>query len=529
MDVAADTIKADRRDGLTDDSEPKTSLIFQNEDIIGVIMQHYRAMIDNNFDRSLCLVWAALTSHSFLNAGLDALWYTLDSPFPLLSLLSNFSREDSSLKGPADESDWKKFDDYACRVRIVRLWHNHVAHAGVLEQVKALHPHYILPGLQHIDLQLLTRDNIEAVKFYLSPNLTSLDIREGRDLRRLYDTSEKLQLSALLKTICTVPSIRLAKLSMTILLEHDYLDESFRQLLHLSRLKTGLSKVLLLPQILFNSQLMDLDLHLVDELQFPATFQSAPRLKRLNLIHLPLSLNLFPQSSNLLFPNLTSLKIKILELQEWAVTNHQRWTVLIFPPNLTHLEIVSNPVILDHWDAVPTLPFHTLTRNRHLKSLSIRAKIELTEIGLQHVSEEAQWESLEYLRLIAVQADLGANPLLVLGFLAQHCPKLCRLEIAIISYRPSKTPDNFQVLRSFLQSDELVPPHLQLQCLDIYMDEDYVTPLVNEEILQQAQYIHSLFPNVRQLGHLPNYKSVLVESFNSYVERKRNETRIPTP
>ncbi|KAM5545009.1 hypothetical protein V8D89_001120 [Ganoderma adspersum] len=128
----------------------------------------------------------ALSCRAFLDPSLNRLWRNLDDIQPLLMLLPNYQRRDSTyhLTGEISSAAWARLGTYATRVRTISVWQDASIDPSVWQTIlKKSQGTVLLPNLRTLNTKLrhATPDNLSPIHRLASPSLRHLFISVDTD------------------------------------------------------------------------------------------------------------------------------------------------------------------------------------------------------------------------------------------------------------------------------------------------------------------------------------------------------------
>lgn len=159
--------------------------VLRNVDLLKNIFQHFDVDLDTEEGEPApkkFLLWAALSSRSFVDPALDVLWRTMHSlkPFYALfpSLTKPYGMSVQVLHGPPlSDTDWTRFVRYAHRLRVLKLDKRDTSDisSAILHYLdRSLSP--VFPNLRHICYSSYSSLSTE-VFLLLSPSLQSFELK----------------------------------------------------------------------------------------------------------------------------------------------------------------------------------------------------------------------------------------------------------------------------------------------------------------------------------------------------------------
>ncbi|KAG2012240.1 hypothetical protein CC2G_012273 [Coprinopsis cinerea AmutBmut pab1-1] len=165
---------------------PSRDAVLYNEELFHRILDDYRPVGEKSM-----LISLALACKAFLNPVLDRIWASLPSPFPLLSLLAEFSAANGGHYLTTEKwlTNLDRFLFYSTRVKSITLPAHASAvssqvYATILTQVKLRYPSiHPFSRTHYVALDTLSEPTLHFLSLVLSPSVTEISLQEDEDVK----------------------------------------------------------------------------------------------------------------------------------------------------------------------------------------------------------------------------------------------------------------------------------------------------------------------------------------------------------
>ncbi|TFK31246.1 hypothetical protein BDQ12DRAFT_729720 [Crucibulum laeve] len=487
---------------MPDIKQSPQSLVFENQDILGVIFENFAIDFDSplfNAHRR-DLLNAALVCTACTDPAMNILWGNMDSFIPLIQLLPTTKLVNNRyvVNGTMQADDWVRFDFYACRVRsfLVNRSNPNIS-TQVFIRLVQLRPSPLLPGLQVLHLPLpiqnserlgSANDSVTVSLLVSSPSLRSIRISN------IGPYSDYILEPVMSTAVHEIISLKCLNLSGgTCSLDSLVYIASFKDLRYLTlQTDTELTSTFL-KNIGNLPCLIDLNIKMTHLSEPPSEARSAGKqvafsghmfkgVKNLHITGCPTSMVKFFDSMQ---PS--SVEVAVLECENHpnGIDLSGAWTEcftwMSSAINLQSLSVVElgGPNQTINLPMTAIYPIFQLVQLRHLK-------IDITHFGLTSsglVQIAQAFPNLVTL-ILPSDTDNSSPSLSALRVLAIRCPHLEELHI-LVDIR-----------------DALVPiPSFQLHALKKLYLNAIQFQLAEENLIAMALYLHFTFPHVQVAGY----------------------------
>ena len=392
--------------------------------------------------------------------------------------------------------DWIRFDFYSTRVRkLVLDQPQDVTAQDVYIQLARIHPAPLFPALAALTIASIDDDIVDnlTLSFHcISPSLSSVKLGITKGLK-----GEMFVVSFLSALSREAISLR----ELTFQINGPFTSEAIGDLAYLKALETltlsitapvshlnlaKLSEIATLSTLVFKFRE---EATLTDK-PGPFSIHGAPwALKRLHMSGKSTVINEVLISLYSLFSKIEIFETRFLDIP--ATPNPIPWTwapsTALKDLTISVMQCSSSKESLEiHLKSFSPLPLHSM-RSLRLSG----AKLKASDLDILRICQNGRWKNLEILHLPCTALSLGSPSIVILLTLAQWCPKLRVLCVAVdlglrdVGYLQDKIDQNVESHPlTYLGISTVSPPDKKK---------------FNEAVVI-SQYIDCLFPHLQVLG-----------------------------